>query len=80
MLGLLEICLNTALKCNVGLRSCNDELVSFRDREQERVLVDPDLWVAKVLRGARLVKSKGIYSITTHRASYVGVVGSRIVD
>ena len=34
--------------------------------------MDPDLWLAEVSRGARLVKSKGIYSITTHRASYVG--------
>ena len=42
--------------------------------------MDPDLWLAEVSRGARLVKSKGIYSITTHRASYVGAVGSRIVD
>ena len=62
------------------MRSCSNELVSFLDCEPERVVVDPDLWLAEVSRGARLVKSKGIYSITSHRASYVGAVGSRIDD
>ena len=42
-------------------------------------MVDPDLWLAEVSRGARLVKSKGILSITTQCASYVGAVESRIV-
>ena len=43
-------------------------------------MVDPDFWLAEVSRGARLVTSKGFYSITTYRASYVGAVGSQIVD
>ena len=67
-------------KFNGDLRNCCNGLVSFQECELERVVVDPDLWLVKVSRGARLVKSKGIYSITTRRVSYVGVVGSRILD
>lgn len=42
--------------------------------------MDPDFWLALVSTSAQLVKAKGIFSITTHRASYVGDIGSRIVD
>lgn len=42
--------------------------------------MDPDLWLAEVSRGAWLVKSTGVYSSTTHRDSYVGAIGGRIVN
>ena len=50
-----------ASKHNGDLQSCCNECDSFQGCELERVVADPDLWLAEVSRGARLVKSKRMY-------------------